>query len=115
MNADGENQQRLTHHPGIDGQPDWSPNGSQIAFASTRNADADQRLNIFVMDTDGGNVRQVTRMGFASRPYWSPDGKRILFGAVTDSGREVYMVDADGRNRWKVSSPNIEAGMFARG
>ena len=54
-------------------------------------------------------------MDFASRPYWSPDGKRILFGAVTDSGREVYMVDTNGRNRWKVSSPNIEAGMFARG
>ena len=115
MDADGQNQRRLTHHPGIDGLPDWSPDGSQIAFTSTRNADANQRLNIFVMDANGGNVRQVTRMDFASRPYWSPDGKRILFGAVTDSGREVYMVDANGRNRWKVSSPNIEAEMFARG
>ena len=115
MDADGQNQRRLTHHPGIDSQPDWSPDGSQIVFTSTRNADANQRLNIFVMDANGGNVRQVTRMGFASSPYWSPDGKRILFGAVTDSGREVYMVDTNGRNRWKVSSPNIEAGMFARG
>ena len=115
MDADGQNQRRLTHHPGIDSLPDWSPDGSQIAFTSTRNADANQRVNIFVMDANGGNLRQVTRMGFASRPYWSPDGKRILFGAVTDSGREVYMVDANGRNRWKVSSPNPRAGMFARG
>ena len=115
MDADGQNQRRLTHHPGIDTHPDWSPDGSQIVFTSTRNADANQRLNIFVMDANGGNVRQVTRMGFASSPYWSPDGKRILFEAVTDSGREVYMVDADGRNLWKVSFPNIEAGMFARG
>ena len=115
MDADGKNQRRLTHHPGIDTHPDWSPDGSQIVFTSTRNADANQRLNIFVMDTDGGNVRQITRMGFTSRPKWSPDGKRILFGAVTDNGREVYMVDANGRNRWKVSSPNIEAEMFARG
>ena len=115
MDTDGQNQRRLTHHPGIDTQPDWSPDGSQIAFASTRNADENQRLNIFVMDTNGGNVRQVTRMGFASSPYWSPDGKRILFGAVTDSGREVYMVDADGRNRWKVSLPNPLAQMFAYG
>ena len=115
MDADGGNQRRLTHHPGIDGQPDWSPDGSQIAFASTRNADEKQRLNIFVMDTNGGNVRQVTRMGFASRPYWSPDGKRILFEAVTDSGREVYVINADGRHLWKVSFPNILAGMFARG
>ena len=115
MDADGGNQRRLTHHPGIDGQPDWSPDGSQIAFASTRNADENPRLNIFVMDTNGSNVRQVTRMRFASRPKWSPDGKRILFEAVTDSGREVYMIDADGRNLWKVSFPNIEAGMFPRG
>ena len=115
MDADGGNRRRLTHHPGLDSGPDWSPDGSQIAFDSNRNADANQRLNIFVMDTDGGNVRQVTRMGFASSPYWSPDGKRILFEAVTDSGREVYMIDADGRNRWKVSLPNIQAQMFAYG
>ena len=115
MDADGGNRRRLTHHPGLDSFPDWSPDGSQIAFDSTQNADANQRLNIFVMDANGGNVRQVTRMDFASRPKWSPNGKRILFEAVTDNGREVYMVDADGRNLWKVSFPNIEAGIFARG
>ena len=112
MDADGQNQRNLTRHPASDTFPDWSPDGSQIAFGSRRDGNG---RNIFVMDTDGGNVRQVTRMDFASRPKWSPDGKRILFEAVTDSGREVYMVDADGRNRWKVSFPNIEAGMFVRG
>ena len=115
MDTDGGNQRRLTHHPGIDSFPDWSPDGSQIAFASNRNADENQRLNIFMMHINGGNVRQVTRIGFASRPKWSPNGKRILFEGVTDSGREVYVIDADGRNLWKVSFPNIEAGMFARG
>ena len=112
MDADGKNQRNLTRHPASDTFPDWSPDGSQIAFGSRRDGNG---RNIFVMDANGGNVRQVTRMDFASRPKWSPDGKRILFEAVTDSGREVYMVDADGRNRWKVSFPNIEAGMFARG
>ena len=112
MDADGGNQRRLTRHPSIDSQPNWSPDGSQIAFSSRRDGNG---RNIFVMDANGGNVRQVTRMRSASRPYWSPDGKRILFGAVTDSGREAYMVNANGRNLWKVSFPNIEAGMFARG
>ena len=112
MDADGGNQRRLTRHPSIDSQPNWSPDGSQIAFGSRRDGNG---RNIFVMDANGGNVRQVTRMDSASRPNWSPDGKRILFEAVTDSGREVYMVDANGRNRWKVSFPNIEAGMFVRG
>ena len=112
MDADGKNQRNLTRHPASDTFPDWSPDGSQIAFGSKRDGNG---RNIFVMDANGGNVRQVTHMDFASRPKWSPDGKRILFEAVTDSGREVYMVNADGRNRWKVSFPNIEAGMFVRG
>ena len=114
MDADGNNQRRLTNHPGIDSFPAWSPDGSQIAFDSGRGR-GNATVDIFVMDPNGGNVRQVTRMGFASRPKWSPNGKRILFEAVTDAGREIYMVDADGRNRWKVSFPNIEAGMFASG
>ena len=114
MDADGKNQRRLTNHPGIDSYPDWSPDGSQIAFDSGRGR-GDATADIFVMDTNGGNVRQVTRMGFASRPKWSPNGKRILFEALTDAGREIYMVDADGRNLWKVSFQNFRAGMFARG
>ena len=114
MDADGKNQRRLTHHPGIDSYPDWSPDGSQIAFDSGRGR-GDATADIFVMDTNGGNVRQVTHMGFASRPKWSPNGKRILFEALTDAGREIYMVDADGRNLWKVSFQNFRAGMFARG
>ena len=112
MDADGQNQRRLTRHPGIDSQPEWSPDGSQIVFTNDRDVG---RLNIFVMDTHGGNVRQLTRMGFASRPKWSPNGKRILFEAVMDNGRQVYMVDADGRNHWQVSFPTLRAGMFARG
>ena len=114
MDADGKNQRRLTNHPGIDSYPDWSPDGSRIAFDSGRGR-GDATADIFVMDTNGGNVRQVTQMGFASRPKWSPNGKRILFEAVTDAGREIYMVDADGRNLWKVSFQNFRAGMFARG
>lgn len=107
------NQRNLTHHPGIDGNPDWSPDGSHIVFIRDRGGN--EEIDIFVMDADGGNVRQVTYMDFACRPKWSPEGKRILFEAVTDAGREVYVINSDGKNRWRVSSPNIEAGMFARG
>ena len=114
MDAEGQNPRNLTRHPASDAFPDWSPDGTQIAFDSDRGR-GNATVDIFVMDANGGNARQVTHMGFASRPKWSPNGKRILFEAVTDSGREIYMVDADGRNLWKVSFQNFRAGMFARG
>ena len=61
MDADGSNQRKLTRHPALDGYPYWSPDGNQIAFCSTQNGGKNQELNIFVMDADGSNVKQITR------------------------------------------------------
>lgn len=116
MDADGKNLRNLTRHPGIDGYPDWSPGGSYIMFDSSRGGkEPNQDIDIFVMHADGSNVRQITRLGFASRPKWSPDGKRITFEAVVDDGRQVYVVNADGTHRWQVSKPEPDAAMFVRG
>ena len=68
MDADGSNQRNLTRHPASDALPNWSPDGSQIAFDSDRDGD----LNVYVMDADGGNIRQLTRTKFATAPKWSP-------------------------------------------
>ena len=113
MDADGGNQHNLTHHPALDGDPDWSPDGSQIAFTSERT----NGLSIFVMDPDGANVSQLTEGPFDVIPKWSPDGKRIAFEAVLGlgHGRQIYVMNADGTNRWQVSEPIPQAGMFMMG
>ena len=36
-----------------------------------------KEVNIYVMDTDGENVQQITQLEFASHPLWSPNGKQI--------------------------------------
>ena len=56
-------------------QPRFSPDGSRIAFTSDR-AGGD---NIWTMDVDGGDMKQVTKETFRllNNPTWSPDGQFI--------------------------------------
>jgi TolB protein len=58
-------------------EPAWSPDGSQIAFASKR----DGATHIFVMQADGSGTRRLTNgLKEDSRPAWSPDGATMVFG-----------------------------------
>ncbi len=115
MDADGSKQHNLTQHPASDGVPSWSPDGSQIAFRSTQNGGKNKDLNIFVMDVDGSNVEQITRVEFATNPQWSPDGKQILFEASIDQGRQIYAIQPNGRGLWRVSQPKPNTGMLLGG
>ncbi|MEO1202599.1 MAG: amidohydrolase, partial [Pseudomonadota bacterium] len=56
-------------------QPRFSPDGSQIAFTS----DAGGGDNIWIMNADGSEPRQLTSESFRllNNPYWSPDGRYI--------------------------------------
>jgi TolB protein len=74
--ADGSHPRNLTNHPAFDGWPDWSPDGTRIAFASNRNAN----YQVFVMNADGTGIRLVANTeGRATAPHWSPDGRTIYF------------------------------------
>ena len=115
MDADGSNERRLTHHRGASGSPNWSPDGSLIAFNSNQNADREHRFNIFVMNPDGTNIKQLTKFHFVSRPKWSPDGKRIAFEGFVEKTREVYIMNPDGTNVWRVSEPEPKTGMYLGG
>lgn len=77
MDADGGNVMRLTDHPGRDDAPDWSPDGTKIAFVSEMSGTA---TDLYVMDADGGNVTQLTSDPASDGyPGWSPDGEWIAF------------------------------------
>ena len=68
---------------------------AQIAFMSKR----DGNPEIYVMDADGGNQRNLTNHRNDDWwPSWSPDGKRIVFVSERDGNREIYVMDADGGN-----------------
>src|SRR5436305_3317985 len=76
--------------------PDWSPDGKQIAFESTR----DGKSAIYVMQADGTNLRKVTNSeAHDEEPRWSPDGKKIVFISQRDKHLQLYMMNADGSDQ----------------
>lgn len=72
---------RLTAHPAYDSQPQWSPDGKWIAFASTRNGNTD----VFVMSAQGGSPRQLTFYSGGDAPVgWTADSQSVLFTSVRE-------------------------------
>jgi len=91
---------RLTNNSALDGGPAWSPDGRQIAFWSNR----DGKVEIYVMDTDGSNVKRITdNLADDYGPRWSPDSRKILFDSERDGNKEVYVMDADGGNQTRLT------------
>ena len=96
MDADGGNQENLTNNPANDSEPDWSADGTKIAFVSSRDGGASQ---IHIMDADGKNVIRLTDgRGGKRDPDWSPDGGKIAF-TVQARPSHIAVMDVDGKNR----------------
>lgn len=124
MAADGSNVRRLTLRPGPDGGPFFSPDGRQIIFRGRALAPGPElddyrallkeglwrpnRLELFVMNSDGSGLRQVTAQGGANfAPSWHPDGKRIIFASNSHDpkGRnfDLYLINLDGSGLERVT------------
>ena len=105
MDADGGNRKNLSNNPVDDEDPDWSPDGTKIAFVSDRN---DAAYQIYVMDADGKNQIRLTDGPDAKRePDWSPDGGKIAF-TVQDAIKHFEVMDADGQNRVRYEDRTIQ-------
>lgn len=135
-NIDGSNVQQLTDMPGYDGGAFYSLDGKQIVFRASRPTGQKlqeyrdllkkglirpSKLEIYVMDADGGNVKQVTNNGAANfAPFFHPDGKRIIFASnVGDpQGRnfDLYIINVDGTNLKRITTHEQFDGfpMFTR-
>lgn len=93
MKPDGSNPHAITSSDDID--PTWSPDGSMIAFASSRMG----TRQLFIMNADGSNIRQVTDLkDMGGRSSWSPDGTRLAFYAGPSEDRNIYVINVDGAN-----------------
>jgi len=99
MNADGSNARRLTHTPGYDGGPFFSPDGKRIIWR--RFTEKGDTADVFTMNLDGSEVRRLTEFGAMSWAPWShPSGRYVIFTSnkLGFSNFELYLVDAEGRH-----------------
>jgi Tol biopolymer transport system component len=85
----------ITQNPAADMMPAWSPDGTKIAFISSRN---NNNLQLFIMNPDGSGAQQITTGEPLPlhRPSWSPDGLKIAFDAQNpDNSVGIYVVNVN--------------------
>ena len=91
MNPDGKAQTNLTNNKISDGYPDWSPDGSKIAFARRSN---EGHYDIYVMNSDGTGQNAIA--SGLEQPF------EIDWGAAADeentSGLTIKSVNLDGKS-----------------
>ncbi|HEX8704598.1 MAG TPA: tolB protein precursor protein [Myxococcaceae bacterium] len=97
---EGTAEQRLALAPEGNFEPAVSPDGTEIAFVSSREGDPE----IFVMRADGSNVRRITTFYQEDRePKWSPDGKWLSFISNREGRDRYFVVRPDGTQLRAVS------------
>ena len=132
MNLDGRRVKRLTHELGYDGGAFFSPDSSRLVYRAQHPKTAEEieaykgllkeslvepgQLEIYVMNADGSDRRQVTRNGASNfAPFFHHDGRRIIFSSnvhdVSGAGEpprrptfHLYLVGDDGRGLERISS-----------
>jgi TolB protein len=99
--SNGNLGRRITSFRGGTVSPTYNPKtGAQIAFISDRSG----LPQLYIMNSDGSNVQQMTDGGYVSSPSWSPNGQTIAFawdrkyGPGAPGGQDIYIIDVATKN-----------------
>ncbi len=131
MNQDGSGIRRLTYQKGYDGGPFFSSDGKMIvyrAYHPKNSSDLEEyeaslskrqvvggTLELFVMNSDGSNQRQITNHGASNFcPFFHPSGKQIIFSSNLHQpqgrGFSLYLIHVNGTGLERITfHPGFDA------
>ena len=101
MDPDGTNLRQITHNPYPDVRPQWSPDGSRIAFNRVVTP------AVWVMNADGTNQRRLAKVGNLTFA-WSPDSTKIALLPYHEGETELFVIDIDGANLRQLTDNDLE-------
>lgn len=102
VRTDGSGLRKLTDDPFMDRNPEWSPDGKLIAFASNRGGSNE----IWTIKPDASELRQLTQAGQVRQPVWSPNGDRIAAVLAPRTGVSSGVLVFDVHKPWKDQTPD---------
>ncbi|REJ79560.1 MAG: protease [Acidobacteria bacterium] len=111
----GGRARRLTSTPGVETEPHFSPDGSQIAFTATVGGNTDA----YVISTNGGNPVRLTYHPALDRVRgWSSDGRSVMFASTrTSAPQEAYYqlwaIDRSGGLPERLAPPRAARGSYS--
>lgn len=108
--ASGGQARQLTSNAAYDSYPIWSPDGSKIAFASSREGS----LDIYVMNKFGGEPKRLTTRSTNETPIAWRDNEHILFSAaIMPTAKSIFFASSQFPQVYEVNLKGDRPKLFS--
>ncbi len=109
VSTEGGQPRRLTDDPKLDSHPRWSPEGTELAFTSSR----DGTPQVYLLTAATGEVRQLTTLSTgAGNAIWPPDGQHLAF--TSDVFPELDGDEANAKRLKELEESKVKAHVTER-